>query len=396
MLAWLVVGGGIHGTYLTSQLIAAGRVNPADIRILDPNPQLLHTWLRQTHNCGMRFLRSPSTHNLDTGILSLYRFAQKTIPSALQYAFTDPYLRPSLELFNAHCHEVLEKYDMASLHIRQRALSLERTAKGFAVATRTDRLHTRRVLLAIGLGEQPCWPPWALELSRARGSVYHILDPAFDRSQLARESDIHIVGAGLTGVQTALALEKEWKTPLTLIAQSPLRVNQLDFDPCWIGPKCLRDFGRLAFSQRRRVIDQARNRGSVPPEIAAELEAAIRRGRIRFVQRTIQSARFNNQKLFLQTDRAEPLVANQLLLATGFDSKRPGGVFIDRMIEALGLEVAADGYPILGPGLQWQSDLFVTGPLAELQLGPCARNIIGARNAAKTILAYLKPKDAAA
>jgi cation diffusion facilitator CzcD-associated flavoprotein CzcO len=389
MLAWLVVGGGIHGTYLTLRLIAAGQVNREDIRILDPNPQLLHTWLRQTRNCGMRFLRSPSTHNLDTGILSLYRFAQKTVPSTPQSAFTDPYLRPSLALFNSHCHNVLEKNDLASLHIRQRAVSLERTPNGFSVVTGTEHLHARRILLAIGLGEQPYWPQWAMGLRGATGSLHHVLDPTFDRSRLEIEAGIHIVGAGLTGVQTALALEKASEAPVTLIGNRPLRVHQLDFDPCWIGPKCLRDFGRLAFSQRRQVIDQARNKGSVPPEIAAELEAAIRRGRIRFWQRTIRSARCENQKFILQSEQAQPLMADQLILATGFDPRRPGGVFVDRMIKALDLKVAADGYPIVGPGLQWQPDLFVTGPLAELELGPCARNIIGARNGAKAMLAHL-------
>jgi len=52
--------------------------------------------------------------------------------------------------------------------------------------------------------------------------------------------------------------------------------------------------------------------------------------------------------------------------------------------------VGACGYPLVGDDLQWGANLFVTGPLAELRVGPCARNIVGARNAGRLLLAGLK------
>jgi hypothetical protein len=52
-----------------------------------------------------------------------------------------------------------------------------------------------------------------------------------------------------------------------------------------------------------------------------------------------------------------------------------------------GLPCAGCGYPLVSPRLEWASGLFVTGPLAELELGPTARNIAGARAAGERLLA---------
>ena len=75
----------------------------------------------------------------------------------------------------------------------------------------------------------------------------------------------------------------------------------------------------------------------------------------------------------------------QLALACGFKNKRPGGILVDRLIKEEGLTTAPCGFPIIDSGLQWGPGLFVTGWLAELELGPLARNIVGARMAADRI-----------
>ena len=64
----------------------------------------------------------------------------------------------------------------------------------------------------------------------------------------------------------------------------------------------------------------------------------------------------------------------------------PGGDLIDRLVADFDLECNPCGYPILGPDLRWAQNIYATGPLAELQLGPCARNIVGARNAGRHLL----------
>jgi hypothetical protein len=83
------------------------------------------------------------------------------------------------------------------------------------------------------------------------------------------------------------------------------------------------------------------------------------------------------------------LSTDLLVLATGFDPARPGGAWLDAAVAAYGLPTAPDGYPILDPALCWADGLHVSGPLAELEVGPVARNFIGARLAAERIGAIL-------
>ena len=56
-----------------------------------------------------------------------------------------------------------------------------------------------------------------------------------------------------------------------------------------------------------------------------------------------------------------------------------GGAMLDEFIHDHGLPAAPCGYPIVDRCLRWHPRLFVTGALAELEIGPVARNIIGAR-----------------
>jgi hypothetical protein len=73
------------------------------------------------------------------------------------------------------------------------------------------------------------------------------------------------------------------------------------------------------------------------------------------------------------------------VLCTGFAPTRPGGALVDGLVADLGLRCAGCGYPIADATLQWRPGLFVMGPLAELELGPTARNITGARAGAERI-----------
>mgnify|MGYP006952564412 CR=1 FL=1 len=55
------------------------------------------------------------------------------------------------------------------------------------------------------------------------------------------------------------------------------------------------------------------------------------------------------------------------------------------MVRRGGLELCSCGYPAPDKYLRW-GDVYVAGALAELELGPSARNIAGARLAAERIV----------
>ena len=81
----------------------------------------------------------------------------------------------------------------------------------------------------------------------------------------------------------------------------------------------------------------------------------------------------------------DSLVADRVLLATGFVQSRPGGPLVEHAIADYGLPCAPCGYPIVDKQLCWRDGLYVTGPLAELELGATAPNIRGARLAGERL-----------
>jgi lysine/ornithine N-monooxygenase len=141
------------------------------------------------------------------------------------------------------------------------------------------------------------------------------------------------------------------------------------------------------------MITQARNRGSVPREIADQLFDAIQEERLGLSCGEVASARLmagTRVQLVIGDDGKAPtalLNADLVILATGFDRSRPGGEWLDRGVRDFALSCHECGYPIVDRNLCWHPGLYVAGPLAELELGPVARNIVGARHAAARLAA---------
>lgn len=384
MLDWLIIGGGVHGTYLSNLLLNQAGIPPAALRVLDPFDTPLADWRRRARACGMRYLRSPATHNIDLHILSVHRFAG-TSAGRPHADFIPPYYRPSVGLFERHCDHVVRARGLAAVRIPGRALDIRETCGGLAVATDAGTVSTRRVILAVGPPERLCWPDWAQALRREGGPVWHVFAPDFRRAAIPDRPETVVIGGGITAVQLALARAGEASGRITILSRHSLRINNLDFDPCWIGPKCLKSYVGTSYALRREIVDGARNRGTVPEETAAAFERQVAADRLSYRVADVRAASWASGRIRLATD-AGACLADQLILATGFGPERPGGGLTDRMVKILGLETAACGYPVLDDLYRWHPRIFVTGALAELRGGPCSRNIVGARNAGREIL----------
>lgn len=383
-LGWLILGGGVHGVHLAVRLLTEGGVAPERLAIVEPGARLLERWRACTAVTGMTHLRSPAVHNLDTDAFSLLRFARKRRSNA-RGQFAPPYDRPSLELFHAHAEHVMQRHELAARHVRDRVvgLSVERER----VVARLGggvTLVARDAILALGAAEQPRWPDWAPRDHERVGHVFardgHCWPPT-DRRRVA------VVGGGISAAQVALRLADEGRQ-VELFSRHALRERQFDSEPGWFGPKFLTGFARLRdAAERRAVIDEVRHTGSMPPDVHRALRRALRDERIRLRRGEVASLEEHGDALRVQRANGSPREVDHVLLATGFASRRPGGRLLDELVEQAALPCAPCGYPILDTRLRWHPRLRVSGPLAELEIGPVARTIAGARLAGDRILA---------
>ena len=146
-------------------------------------------------------------------------------------------------------------------------------------------------------------------------------------------------------------------------------------------------------SKRRQLISGARHRGSVPPDVNHSLAESIGNGGIKFHESGVSSIDKHQDSATLNLDDGTSIQIDRVLLATGFMSKRPGGKMVDQLITESQLPCAECGYPIVDTDLCWHPRLYVSGPLAELEIGPSSRNISGARRAAKRIVKVARKKS---
>lgn len=385
-LEWLIVGGGIHGTLLSHWLACKGRERAATVRVLDPHEEPLAAWRACTANVGMQHLRSPSVHGLDVSPSALAEFAQ-TAPARPLASWQGRYGRPALALFDAHCRHLIECGRLDALRVRGRARALAPSRSGWRVETDAGALTARRVVLAIGIGEQPVWPAWATALRDAGARVDHVFGAGFSRRQVGDGERVAVVGGGISAAQLALALRAERTGDIVLVMRHPLRVSDFDSDPGWLGPRLLDRFWRERDpAKRRKAIGSARRRGSMTREIASALRACAACGEIELLHGEVASATTTTAGALCLEIAGAPREVDRVLLATGFDSARPGGAWIAAAIETHGLPIAPCGYPMLRPSLAWSHGLYAMGPLAELEIGPVSRNIAGARMAAERLL----------
>jgi glycine/D-amino acid oxidase-like deaminating enzyme len=363
-LDWLIIGGGIHGTYLSQVLVRRLGFDRDGVRVLDEAAEPLAAWHRHTRACGMTYMRSPQVHHLGLRSDSLRRHARQ---NGRPDAFIEPYRRPALSLFDDHAHHVIEQGKLAELRIQGRANCIQPTAGGYRVEADGGAFHARRVLLAPG--QPPLYrPPWG-------SGLRHVFAPDFSLAAQGA-GRIAVVGGGATGGQLALALADRGAEVALVSRHRPRRAN-FDSHPCYLGTRCLAGFARSGIAQRRRIIASARNPGTVPREVHAGVAA---HAAVRLWQGEVSNCTDDG----VQFSDGRRLRADRIILATGF-AGRPGGELVRRAIADLDLPVGADGWPVLSADLQWRPGLCACGRLAELELGPAAGNIAGARMAGRRL-----------
>ena len=385
-LDWVIIGGGIHGVHIAVRLLDEAGVAPERLCIVDPGERLLARWRTCTQTTGMRHLRSPAVHNLDSSPWSLKEYASARKPS-VSGLFARPYSRPQLELFNEHCDAVISAFNLHKLHVRSRAVGCSVGCDTVTVqlADGTE-VTARNVVLAMGGGAHPERPSWAPD---GDARVQHVFSSDFVGWPSTHEKLV-VVGGGISAGQVALRLVKEGHK-VHLVSRHALREHQFDSEPGWLGPKFMNGFRRETdVNKRRAMITAARYKGSVPRDVRRALRAKIAGGRLAWHQGQIDAFDGQAEEIALRLSTGDTLSVNRVLLATGFRAHRPGGDLVDQLVESASLPCANCGYPIVDRSLRWHPRVYVSGPLAELELGPSSRNIAGARRAAERLVGVVR------
>lgn len=386
MLDWLIVGGGIHGTYISNLLTQSGKVPASKIRVLDPHLQPLQRWRECTENTGMNFLRSPQVHHIGIGPWELRAFSRKK--KIWKKDFTAPNHRPGLSLFNAHCEQVVQGGNLRDIRICGTATALNFHKNYVCVETEKGVLQAQKVLLATGLSDHLYYPEWALAAKQSGVPVFHIFEKGFRLSALSDWNNAVVIGGGISAVQAAVYLCKKQPGAVTLVSRKTPKIREYDADPGWMGPKYLsRFYATKDLSQRRKMIQNARNTGSVTPFVFRELNNMQRNGALNWLVDEVNAFEQNSEnQLQLQLENSNEIVADIVILATGFCSNLDTLNWLKKSINTCNLPCAACGYPVVNRHLMWHNNLYVTGPFAELEIGPVSRNILGARMAGERLL----------
>jgi hypothetical protein len=138
------------------------------------------------------------------------------------------------------------------------------------------------------------------------------------------------------------------------------------------------------YQSRRKMIIEARHKGSIMKELYHRLNKAERESKIKLVKDEVTSFSVGTSTQHCRSG----LTQNAGTIHTSNRIRAPPRIeWLENTTNQERLTCAECGYPIVSPTtLEWGEEFFVMGPLAELEIGPVARNIAGARRAVARIL----------
>lgn len=394
-----VIGAGIHGVHLLTSIVEASIVPEHEILLVDPHEKPLAVWERRVRNCTMQYLRSPASHGLDPDFRALRRTmndAGDAIP---------PYHRPSSALFARHAQARIRSYarEVACLRGEVRSVNTDADER-FRLHIQSDysqpaREHTciaRAVILCPG-PPPPYIPPLFAPLHGTVQSLHHVYDLHFDPEEVQAGEEVLVVGGGIGALHLAPSLVARGAV-VSLWTRDRLSVHQFDSDPCFIGPRCGTLYDEIRDEKLKlTLLNRARRRGSVPPDLYRKFRDDTVRGRYRYAHGEVDSIERSGDRYYVTGHRKGADCSRRLrqefdrvVLCTGFADQLPAANLVDEIIRNTAAQKGAGGFPRVEEDLAWIPGLFVSGGLADLILGPPARNIVGAHLARRRIIPALK------
>ncbi|MGK7948330.1 MAG: FAD/NAD(P)-binding protein [Xenococcaceae cyanobacterium] len=393
-----IIGAGVQALTLTTHLLQKSAKYNHKFLVFDPSQTWLSQWQQQFAAQQIPSLRSPAVHHPDPNPHQLRTFAEHR-----HNELFPPYDRPGTKLFNDFCNEVIRRWKLADKVYAAKViqiLPIKRALRSrFQLVLDTgETIIARRVVLATGSGKMQ-FPDWVEKIASDYPSERLCHSQQVNLNQLNVTGErILIVGGGLSSGHLAKGAINLGAT-VTLMTRKRLQEKIFDADPGWLGPKYLKAFhAETDWYVRYEQIQQARNGGSITPEMMLKLNQASHQGTIRIEECCqVRTAHWQNNLWQVYCDDESKHPFNRIWLATGTRFSAIEHPLLQEVLEAYPTEIV-NGLPILDKYLRLpKSNFFIMGGLAALQIGPVARNIHGGKMACRRIVpAIVKPSLAIA
>ncbi|RPF56672.1 FAD/NAD(P)-binding protein [Abyssicoccus albus] len=366
---YTIIGGGIHGITVAAHMIEQG-IAHHELTIVDPNPSLGNHFIQQTSKLHMEYLRSPYVHHCHPEAFHLKQFAKQ---SHYENPTKGQYQRPRLDLFIAHMKQTIELFNLNQCHVHHKVTSIEYNDNRYVIQLDDHSIITTDVvILAIGSNVTKYMPISTQSLD----NVFHV-DDIHPNEQLDAS---HVIGCGISAAHVVCRIHKE--DPIKTIhlwVNKPLACHAFDADPGWLGPKLMNHYLNQTVTKRLSLIKHSRYKGSMPKELYRQLHQLEKESRLIVHNTEIQN--INNKYIY---SNEEKIKYDKIICATGYISNVEHLTFLHALIKQQSLQLI-NGFPRTSVNLEWTDRLYVTGFLADIEVGPFARSIHGGRVAAKKI-----------
>jgi len=393
-----IIGAGPHALTLVTHLLQKKKSMRGRFIVFDPSGVWMNQWHHQFAALEIPHLRSPAVHHPDPNPHALRTFAE-----GCSHELFPPYDLPGTKLFQDFCQEVIRRWQLQSCVYPAQVVEIK------PLSSRRSRFHlelsdgqtivARRVVIASG-GGQPHLPEWVEQISTKYPSDRLLHSQQVDlRGLHLRGEQVLIIGGGLTSGHLAVgAIERG--AQVILMSRRNVYEKLFDAAPGWLGPKYLKGFwAEPNWHTRWQMIQQARNGGSMTPMLLGQLRRLQRDGKITFYEQCqVSQAQWLGDawRICCTNSVVHDCIHHQQIdriwLATGSQLDATAHPLLQQVVNAHPIETV-NGLPVVDEHLRWRGcELFLTGGLSALQVGPTARNLSGARATSERIIpALTKP-----
>ncbi|WP_250565132.1 SidA/IucD/PvdA family monooxygenase [Adonisia turfae] len=376
-----IIGAGPQALTLVTHLLQKKKTMRSRFQVFDPSGQWLTQWHRQFAAQEIPHLRSPAVHHPDPKPQALLNFADRRY-----LELHNPYNRPGTSLFRDFCERVIEGWQLRDRVLPAQVTELIYQRRRFALTLDNgQKVIARRVVLAVG-NAIPKLPDWAVSVDAPPGRLCHSTAVDLRNLPSLQGETVLIVGSGLTSGHLAIGAVKRGARVL-LMARRRFQEKIFDAAPGWLGPKYLKGFhAETDWHQRSQMIQQARDGGSLTPDMLTKLRRLSREDKVTLYEHCqVKELAWtgNAWQVHCQNYAVHDCLNHQSIdriwLATGNQLDVANQPLLKDVMARYPVEIV-NGVPVLDKHLRWPGcELFLMGPWAALQVGPVARNLFGGK-----------------